>query len=52
MRDPRDKFRHVDTVIAAAGLKITSPDLDGVLAGSPLYVVKRPEDEEKLRISI
>jgi translation initiation factor 5B len=49
MRDPRDKFRHVDKVIAAAGLKITSPDLDGVLAGSPLYVAKNQDDEEKLK---
>jgi translation initiation factor 5B len=52
MRDPRDKFRPVDTVIAAAGLKITSPDLDGVLAGSPLYVVNNPEDEERLKSNI
>jgi translation initiation factor 5B len=52
MRDPRDKFRHVDMVIAAAGLKITSPDLDGVLAGSPLYVVNNPEDEERLKSNI
>ena len=52
MRDPRDKFRHVDKVIAAAGLKVTSPDLDGVLAGSPLYVIKNQEDEEKLKASV
>ena len=52
MRDPRDKFRHVDKVIAAAGLKITSPDLEGVLAGSPLYVVRNQEDEEKLKASV
>ena len=52
MRDPRDKFRHVDKVIAAAGLKITSPDLEGVLAGSPLYVVKNQVDEEKLKASV
>lgn len=38
MRDPRDKFKPVSEVVAAAGLKITSPDLEGVLAGSPLYV--------------
>ena len=38
MRDPRDKFKQVTEVIAAAGLKITSPDLEGVLAGSPVYV--------------
>ena len=49
MRDPRDKFRPVDHVIAAAGLKITSPELDGVLAGSPLYVLKDGEDEGRLR---
>ena len=52
MRDPRDKFRHVDKVIAAAGLKVTSPDLEGVLAGSPLYVIKNQEDEEKLKASV
>ena len=49
MRDPRDKFRPVDNVVAAAGLKITSPELDGVLAGSPLYVLKESEDEGRLR---
>ncbi|MDP9197241.1 MAG: translation initiation factor IF-2 [Thermoproteota archaeon] len=49
MRDPRDKFRPVDHVLAAAGLKITSPDLDGVLAGSPLYVLADSEDEHRLK---
>jgi translation initiation factor 5B len=49
MRDPRDKFRPVDQVVAAAGLKITSPDLDGVLAGSPLYLVDNPENEGRLK---
>ena len=36
-------------VISAAGLKITSPDLTGVLAGSPLYVVENKEDEDRLK---
>ena len=36
MRDPRDKFSSVDTAIAASGVKISTPDLDGVLGGSPL----------------
>lgn len=49
MRDPRDKFKPVDQVISAAGLKVTSPDLDGVLAGSPLYVLERKQDEDILR---
>ena len=36
MRDPRDKFSSVDSAIAASGVKISTPDLDGVLGGSPL----------------
>jgi translation initiation factor 5B len=48
MRDPRDKFKPVSEVIAAAGLKITSPDLGGVLAGSPLYVFDRAGGDQEL----
>ncbi|HEU4605579.1 MAG TPA: translation initiation factor IF-2, partial [Nitrososphaera sp.] len=48
MRDPRDKFRPVTEVIAAAGLKITSPELEGVLAGSPLYVYDQTKGEGEL----
>ena len=47
MRDPRDKFKQVNEVIAAAGLKITSPDLEGVLAGSPVYVYNNSERRSK-----
>ena len=36
MRDPRDKFSSVDAIAAAAGLKIVTPELEGVLAGSPI----------------
>jgi translation initiation factor 5B len=49
MRDPRDKFKPVNQVMSAAGVKITSPDLDGVLAGSPLYAVEKREDEKKFK---
>ena len=49
MRDPRDKFKPVDQVISAAGLKITSPDLNGVLAGSPLYTIEKKDDENTLK---
>lgn len=49
MRDPRDKFRHVKMVISAAGLKITSPDLEGVIAGSPLYGLSAPDDEPRIK---
>ena len=45
MRDPRDKFRPVNEVVAAAGIKIASPDLEGVLPGSPVYATT---DESKI----
>ncbi len=47
MRDPRDKFKPVSQVEAAAGLKIASPDLEGVLPGSTLYVASNDEEIEK-----
>jgi len=43
IRDPRDKFTHVEYVDAAAGVKIAAPGLDEALSGSPLYVVDSPE---------
>ena len=49
MRDPRDKFRSVTEVISAAGLRIVSPDLEGVLAGSPLYVLRNKDEEKEIR---
>ncbi|MGI0002720.1 MAG: translation initiation factor IF-2 [Nitrosopumilaceae archaeon] len=49
MRDPRDKFRPVDEVIAAAGIKIVSPDLDGVLPGSPVYATTNETEIEDLK---
>jgi translation initiation factor 5B len=39
IRDPRDKFSSVDSVSAAAGVKIAAPNLEDALAGAPLYVV-------------
>ncbi|MEX0656143.1 MAG: translation initiation factor IF-2 [Nitrosopumilaceae archaeon] len=44
MRDPRDKFKPVNEVQAAAGIKIASPDLEGVLPGSTVYVAKSEEE--------
>src|SRR6058998_2776393 len=43
IRDPRDKFSHVEYVDAAAGIKIAAQGLDEALSGSPLYVVGSPE---------
>ncbi|WP_371816031.1 translation initiation factor IF-2 [Nitrosopumilus sp. K4] len=52
MRDPRDKFKPVDKVEAAAGLKIASPELEGVLPGSTLYVASNQSDIEKYKKQI
>lgn len=49
MRDPRDKFVHVEEVSAAAGVKIASGDLDGVLAGSPVYVAHDESEIQNLK---
>ena len=47
MRDPRDKFTSVDSVFAAAGVKIVASDLEGALAGAPLYAVGPGETPDK-----
>ncbi|MEA1925276.1 MAG: translation initiation factor IF-2 [Candidatus Altiarchaeota archaeon] len=38
MRDPRDRFMDVEEVVAAAGVKISAPNLDKAMAGTPVYV--------------
>jgi translation initiation factor 5B len=52
MRDPRDKFVQVEEVSAAAGVKIASGDLDGVLAGSPVYVAHDENEIANLKSMI
>lgn len=47
IRDPREKFSSVESVYAAAGVKIVAPDLEGVLAGASLYGVPQNGDPEK-----
>jgi translation initiation factor 5B len=62
IRDPRDKFSSVDEVAAASGVKIAAPELEGAIAGAPLYAVPSEdrvdefvqmvlEEVEKLRIA-
>jgi len=52
MRDPRDKFKPVDHIQAAAGVKIASPDLEGVLPGSTLYATSDKSEIESFKKSI
>ena len=49
MRDPRDKFKPIDEVQAAAGIKIASPDLDGVLPGTTVYASSKQEIAEEFK---
>ena len=45
IRDPREKFDNVNEVHAACGIKISSPDLEGVIPGAPIRVVKENLEE-------
>ncbi len=47
IRDPRDRFSTVDSIFAAAGVKIVAQNLEGALAGAPLYAVPQSEEPEK-----
>jgi translation initiation factor 5B len=52
MRDPRDKFKPVESIQAAAGVKIASPDLEGVLPGSTLYATSDTSEIANFKSSI
>lgn len=44
IRDPRDRFDSVKELNAAAGVKISTQSMEGVIAGAPFAVVKGPND--------
>ena len=61
MRDAGDRWDAIETVDAAAGLKLAAPDLEGVLAGTTLRVLSNDDElrqqaieatEEESEISI
>ncbi|HYC12284.1 MAG TPA: translation initiation factor IF-2 [Nitrososphaerales archaeon] len=52
MRDPRDKFTSVDAMYAAAGVKLVSPDLNGVVAGTSVASFKSDREFEDLRAEL
>ncbi|TAJ43337.1 translation initiation factor IF-2 [Methanofollis fontis] len=43
-----ERFERVKTVTAAAGIKVSAPHLEGVIAGSPLRVVRTPADRDEI----
>lgn len=50
IRDPEKRFDSLDEVSAAAGIKISAADLEGVVAGGPLRVARG--DEEAVRAKV
>jgi len=52
LRHRGTQFVNVDEVHAAAGVRIAAPGLEEVLAGSPIVVVEKEEDIEKVKESI
>jgi len=49
MRDPRDRFTPVDTVYAAAGVKLVSADLSGVVAGTSVASFRSEKEFVELK---
>jgi translation initiation factor 5B len=45
-----DRFERVKSVAAAAGIKVTAPNLEGVIAGSPFFVIRDNREEIAARI--
>lgn len=43
----KEKYTYLESIEAAAGVKILAPDLEGTIPGSPLYVVKDFEAQKK-----
>ncbi|MFW9833687.1 MAG: translation initiation factor IF-2 [Candidatus Thorarchaeota archaeon] len=52
IRDPKEKFTHVEEVHAAAGVKIVSPDIEGAVAGAPVYAVASSKDLEEMKAKV
>jgi len=52
MRDPRDKFTAVNEVYAAAGVKLVSPDLEGVIPGTAVMTFEDDAEFATLRTEL
>ena len=48
IRDPRDKFTPVESVAAAAGVKISAPGIEDVVSGAPLYALSPGQSVKEL----
>jgi len=45
-----DRFERVKSVAAAAGIKVTAPNLENVIAGSPFFVIRGNREEVEAKI--
>ncbi|GAY25526.1 translation initiation factor IF-2 [Desulfurococcaceae archaeon AG1] len=52
MRAPTDRFNNVEEVYAAAGVKISAPNLEKAIAGSPILVAQNEEEAKILAAKI
>ncbi len=48
IRDPQERFKHVDNVAAAAGVKIAAPEIENAIAGAPIYGIESDEDVDEI----
>ncbi len=46
-----DRFMRVKSVVAAAGVKISAPNLESIVAGSPIRVIRGDHDEVLAKIN-
>jgi translation initiation factor 5B len=46
IRDPRERFESVDCVTAAAGIKVSAQNLEGVISGAPFRVVPKGQESD------
>ncbi|MFW9798799.1 MAG: translation initiation factor IF-2 [Candidatus Thorarchaeota archaeon] len=49
IRDPKEKFNPVEGVHAAAGVKIVAPDIEGAVAGAPVYAVESLDELDAIK---
>ncbi|OVE74950.1 translation initiation factor IF-2 [archaeon D22] len=50
MRDKKSNFKPIDTAVAATGIKISAPELDGVVSGMPVIVANENLEEIKSEV--
>ena len=48
IRDPRDKLTPVESVAAAAGVKISAPGIENVVSGAPMYALAPGQSVKEL----